>query len=82
MIKLHDCACKSLCFLHQEAANTLGFSADEKLSMYKVCASCMHWGNAKFKQRPREEQAEVADPKGICVVLSSHVVITSFHVSL
>lgn len=34
--------------------------------MYKVCAACLHWGNAKFKQRPREEQAEVADPKGLC----------------
>ena len=34
--------------------------------MYKVCAACLHWGNAKFKQRPREEQAEVADQKGLC----------------
>ena len=48
----------------QLAADTLGFNADEKLSMYKICAACLHWGNAKFKQRPREEQAEVADPKG------------------
>ena len=32
--------------------------------MYKICAACLHWGNSKFKQRPREEQAEVADPKG------------------
>ena len=48
----------------QQAADTLGFTPEEKLSMYKICAACLHWGNAKFKQRPREEQAEVADPKG------------------
>ncbi|EDO44895.1 predicted protein, partial [Nematostella vectensis] len=47
------------------AADTLGFSAEEKLSMYKICAACLHWGNSKFKQRPREEQAEVADPKDL-----------------
>lgn len=47
------------------AADTLGFTAEEKKSMYKICAACLHWGNAKFKQRPREEQAEVAEPKGM-----------------
>ena len=57
---MHNC-----CSLFQEAANTLGFAPEEKFAMYKICAACMHWGNAKFKQRPREEQAEVADPKGI-----------------
>lgn len=51
--------------LHQQAAKTLGFAENEKMGMYKVCAACLHWGNAKFKQRPREEQAEVADPKGL-----------------
>ena len=54
----------------QEAANVLGFSPEEKLSMYKICAACLHWGNSKFKQRPREEQAEVADPKGKRMVQS------------
>ena len=48
----------------QEAAQTLGFTNEEKMGMYKICAACLHWGNSKFKQRPREEQAEVADPKG------------------
>lgn len=52
--------------LYQQAAKTLGFAENEKMGMYKVCAACLHWGNAKFKQRPREEQAEVADQKGLC----------------
>lgn len=38
--------------------------------MYKVCAACLHWGNSKFKQRPREEQAEVAEPKGMILYYS------------
>lgn len=49
----------------EQAAKTLGFAESEKMGMYKVCAACLHWGNAKFKQRPREEQAEVADPKDL-----------------
>jgi hypothetical protein len=32
--------------------------------MYKTCAGILHWGNGQFKQRPREEQAEVADSAG------------------
>ena len=38
--------------------------------MYKTCAGILHWGNGQFKQRPREEQAEVADSagKGDCKV--------------
>ena len=50
--------------LFQEAAAVLGFTSEEKFAMYKICAACLHWGNSKFKQRPREEQAEIADPKG------------------
>lgn len=36
----------------------LGFTAEEKENVYKVTASVMHFGELKFKQRPREEQAE------------------------
>lgn len=43
------------------------------MGMYKVCAACLHWGNAKFKQRPREEQAEVADPKGLCQMFEENI---------
>ncbi|CAF1414740.1 unnamed protein product [Rotaria magnacalcarata] len=41
-----------------EAFDTLGFTTDEKNSMYKCTAAIMHFGNSQWKQRPREEQAE------------------------
>ena len=31
---------------------------EEKMNMYKCTCAIMHWGNSKWKQRPREEQAE------------------------
>jgi len=36
----------------------LGFVPDEKSGAYKLTGAIMHFGNMKFKQRPREEQAE------------------------
>uniref|UniRef100_UPI00398EFFA2 myosin-16-like n=1 Tax=Pristiophorus japonicus TaxID=55135 RepID=UPI00398EFFA2 len=45
------------------AFDVLGFTADEKLSIYKLTGSIMHFGNMKFKQKPREEQAEVDTPE-------------------
>ncbi|KAG5832924.1 hypothetical protein ANANG_G00296360 [Anguilla anguilla] len=40
------------------AIDTLGFTADEKVSIYKLTGAVMHYGNMKFKQKQREEQAE------------------------
>ncbi|XP_039896854.1 myosin heavy chain, fast skeletal muscle-like [Simochromis diagramma] len=40
------------------AIDILGFSGDEKLSIYKLTGAVMHHGNMKFKQKQREEQAE------------------------
>ncbi|GFY42431.1 myosin heavy chain, muscle [Trichonephila inaurata madagascariensis] len=40
------------------AFDILGFSQDYKDEIYKITAACMHMGEMKFKQRPREEQAE------------------------
>ena len=40
------------------AFDVLGFSKEEKESCYKITAAVMHFGSLKFKQRPREEQAE------------------------
>ena len=37
----------------------MGFEANEKNDLYKICAAIMHMGEMKFKQKPREEQAEV-----------------------
>uniref|UniRef100_S4RF23 Myosin heavy chain 7 n=1 Tax=Petromyzon marinus TaxID=7757 RepID=S4RF23_PETMA len=42
----------------QSAIDILGFTNDEKLSIYKVTGALMHYGNMKFKQKQREEQAE------------------------
>ncbi|XP_042243023.1 myosin heavy chain, muscle-like isoform X2 [Homarus americanus] len=41
-----------------EAFDVLGFSHEEKENVYKVTAAVMHFGEMKFKQRGREEQAE------------------------
>ncbi|XP_051835143.1 myosin-7B [Antechinus flavipes] len=40
------------------AMDILGFSVDEKCACYKVVGALMHFGNMKFKQKQREEQAE------------------------
>ncbi|KAL1251799.1 hypothetical protein QQF64_019595 [Cirrhinus molitorella] len=40
------------------AIDILGFTADEKHSIYKLTGAVMHHGNMKFKQKQREEQAE------------------------
>jgi len=31
---------------------------EDKSNLFKLTAAIMHWGNSKWKQRPREEQAE------------------------
>uniref|UniRef100_G3TI18 Myosin-7 n=1 Tax=Loxodonta africana TaxID=9785 RepID=G3TI18_LOXAF len=40
------------------AFDVLGFTAEEKNSMYKLTGAIMHFGNMKFKLKQREEQAE------------------------
>ncbi|KAL4239976.1 hypothetical protein ACF0H5_000772 [Mactra antiquata] len=44
--------------LTDEAFDVLGFTQDEKNSMYKCTATILHFGEMKFKQHQREEQAE------------------------
>ncbi|KAG7459364.1 hypothetical protein MATL_G00209830 [Megalops atlanticus] len=41
-----------------EAIDILGFTAEEKAGIYKLTGAVMHYGNMKFKQKQREEQAE------------------------
>uniref|UniRef100_A0A8C5SNU2 Myosin heavy chain 1 n=1 Tax=Laticauda laticaudata TaxID=8630 RepID=A0A8C5SNU2_LATLA len=41
-----------------EAIDILGFTAEEKTAIYKLTGAVMHYGNMKFKQKQREEQAE------------------------
>ncbi|XP_041315369.1 myosin-13 isoform X1 [Pyrgilauda ruficollis] len=58
------------------AVDILGFSPDEKVGIYKLTGAVMHYGNMKFKQKQREEQAEpdgteVADKAGYLMGLNS-----------
>ncbi|XP_041072615.1 myosin-1B-like [Carcharodon carcharias] len=59
-----------------EAIDILGFTNEEKNSIYKLTGAVMHFGNLKFKQKPREEQAEpdgteVADKAAYLMGLNS-----------
>ncbi|CAB1326814.1 unnamed protein product [Coregonus sp. 'balchen'] len=59
-----------------DAITILGFTNDEKMSIYKLTGAVMHHGNLKFKQKQREEQAEpdgteVADKIGYLLGLNS-----------
>ncbi|XP_062409597.1 myosin heavy chain, fast skeletal muscle-like [Sardina pilchardus] len=41
-----------------DAIDILGFSGEEKVTIYKLTGAVLHHGNMKFKQKQREEQAE------------------------
>ncbi|ESO82011.1 hypothetical protein LOTGIDRAFT_223639 [Lottia gigantea] len=41
-----------------KAFDVLGFSEEEKMGFFKCTGAIIHFGEMKFKQRPREEQAE------------------------
>ncbi|KAG7491781.1 hypothetical protein MATL_G00007540 [Megalops atlanticus] len=58
------------------AIDILGFTSEEKISIYKLTGAVMHYGNMKFKQKQREEQAEpdgteVADKTAYLMGLNS-----------
>uniref|UniRef100_A0A8D0GMW4 Myosin heavy chain 2 n=1 Tax=Sphenodon punctatus TaxID=8508 RepID=A0A8D0GMW4_SPHPU len=58
------------------AIDILGFNAEEKTAIYKLTGAVMHFGNMKFKQKQREEQAEpdgteVADKAAYLMNLNS-----------
>uniref|UniRef100_A0A7E4UTG5 Myosin motor domain-containing protein n=1 Tax=Panagrellus redivivus TaxID=6233 RepID=A0A7E4UTG5_PANRE len=44
-----------------ESFDIMHFTAEEKFDLYSLSAAIMHLGGMKFKQRPREEQAECED---------------------
>lgn len=48
----------------QTAIDILGFSNEEKMSIYKFTGAVLHHGNMKFKQKQREEQAEPDGTEG------------------
>merc|ERR1711881_296077 len=47
--------------LSENAIVVLGFSPDERMAMYKICAALLNISNLKMKERPRDEQAEITD---------------------
>jgi myosin heavy chain 6/7 len=51
------------------AFDVLGFTLEEKQSLYKCTGAIMHFGEMKFKQRPREEQAEADGTAGMLVII-------------
>ncbi|XP_066560793.1 myosin heavy chain, fast skeletal muscle-like [Amia ocellicauda] len=58
------------------AIDILGFTSEEKTGIYKLTGAVMHYGNMKFKQKQREEQAEpdgteVADKASYLMGLNS-----------
>ncbi|XP_067403820.1 myosin heavy chain, skeletal muscle, adult-like [Emydura macquarii macquarii] len=58
------------------AIDILGFNSEEKMAIYKLTGAVMHYGNMKFKQKQREEQAEpdgteVADKAAYLMNLNS-----------
>lgn len=42
----------------------MAFDQEEKDNLYKLMGAHMHMGEMKFKQRPREEQAEADGTEG------------------
>uniref|UniRef100_A0A0F8AV99 Myosin heavy chain, fast skeletal muscle n=1 Tax=Larimichthys crocea TaxID=215358 RepID=A0A0F8AV99_LARCR len=40
------------------AISILGFNSDERSSIYRLTGAVLHHGSMKFKEKPREEQAE------------------------
>ena len=42
----------------------LGFTQEEKNGIYKLTGAIMHYGNMKFKNKQREEQAEADGTEG------------------
>ncbi|XP_008584394.1 PREDICTED: myosin-3-like [Galeopterus variegatus] len=58
------------------AIDILGFTPEEKSGLYKLTGAVLHYGNMKFKQKQREEQAEpdgteVADKTAYLMGLNS-----------
>jgi len=65
------------------AIQVLGFTEEEKMAMLKITAGILNFSNMKFKQKPRDEQAEVEDPAdGERVAYLLGLPVGEFHKSL
>jgi len=66
-----------------DAIKVLGFTEDEHLMMWKLTAGVLNFSCMKFKQKPRDEQAEVVDPSdGERVAYLFGIPVGEFHKSL
>merc|ERR1712042_375791 len=65
------------------AVKVLGFTQDEADSMFKITSAILNFSCMKFKQKPRDEQAEVEDPSdGERVSYLLGLQVGEFHKSL
>lgn len=53
-----------------DRVDVLGFTAVEKMSIYELTTGITHFRNMKFKQKAREEQADVDTTEGKRALLS------------
>jgi len=58
-------------YVLQDSFAVLGFDEVEKMSFYRCTSATIHFGEMKFKQRPREEQAEADGTAGSCLLTGS-----------
>jgi myosin heavy chain 6/7 len=66
-----------------DAIQVLGFTTGEHESMFKITAGILNFSNMKFKQKPRDEQAEIVDPAdGERVAYLLGIAVGEFHKSL
>jgi len=42
----------------KKAFDTLMFTQEQQVDLFKITSAVANWGNTQWKQRPREEQAE------------------------
>lgn len=59
------CFVIEILIISQEAFDVMGFEDSETHDLYASTAGIMHMGEMKFKQRPREEQAEPDGDEGL-----------------
>lgn len=52
------------CCCTQDAMAVLGMPEEERMSMLRVVAGVLHFGNIEVKQRPREEWATIPTATG------------------
>ncbi|KAK0139308.1 Myosin-3 [Merluccius polli] len=63
-ISVHSISDQEELVATDSAIDILGFNAEEKLGIYKLTGAVMHYGNMRFKQKQREEQAEPDGTEG------------------